>query len=256
MKVALFVPCFINASFPEAAVATLELLERLGCTVEFPVEQTCCGQPLANEGDQANAAAAEANFVRCFAGYDYVVGPSASCVHHVREHLDAIEQTDTVRAVRRNTYELVEFVHDVLKVREFPWASFPHKVALHQSCTSLRGLKPPHGSISEVNGPRFSKPRTLLEGVAGVQFVDLDRPDECCGFGGLFSVFEEGVSSKMGYDKVDDQKRAGAEVVVSADLSCLMHQEGCARRLGYPQRFVHIAQVLNGSATNASGGAS
>ena len=116
MKIALFIPCFISSNYPEVGIATLELLERLGCTVAFPFEQTCCGQPLANEGDQKNAAPAEANFVRCFAdeGYDYIVGPSASCVLHIRENMDAIPQTEEVKRVRKNTYELVEFLHDVL----------------------------------------------------------------------------------------------------------------------------------------------
>jgi L-lactate dehydrogenase complex protein LldE len=246
MKVALFVPCFISSNYPEVAIATLELLERLGCTVAFPFDQTCCGQPLANEGDQKNAAPAEANFVRCFADedYDYIVGPSASCVLHIRENMDAIPQTEEVKRVRKNTYELVEFLHDVLKVPELPWAEFPHKVALHNSCSSLRGLR--IASMSELREEPFSKPLDLLAKVKGIEFVQLDRPDECCGFGGLFSVFEEGVSAKMGYDKVDDQKRAGAEYVVSADMSCMMHQKGCAERLGYPQKYVHIAQVLNG----------
>ncbi len=245
-RVALFVPCFIDSSFPEIGVATLQLLERLGCIVEYPFNQTCCGQPLANEGDQKNAAACEALFVQNFAGYDYIVGPSASCIHHIRQHLDAIEQTAEVTQVRTHAYELVEFLHDILQIRDFPWASFPHKVALHNSCTSLRSLQPPLASMSEIRGPVFSKPKELLANVPGIEWVELERADECCGFGGLFSIFEEGVSAKMGYDKVDDQRRAGAEYIVSADMSCLMHQKGCAQRLGYGQKYIHIAQILNG----------
>lgn len=120
MKVALFVPCFIDAFFPDVAVATLELLERFGCEVAYPLDQTCCGQPMANSGCHTDAAGAEALFVRNFAGYDHIVGPSASCIHHVRENLIAIPQTDEVKHVRENAYELVEFLHDVLGVREFP----------------------------------------------------------------------------------------------------------------------------------------
>lgn len=248
-KVALFVPCFISAAYPQVGIATLEVLEKLGCVVEFPYDQTCCGQPMANEGDEAAAVMAERNFVKCFAGYDYIVGPSASCVHHVRSKFDAIEQTDEVLALRANTYELVEFLHDVLKVDSLPWQpSFDHKVAVHHSCTSLRSLDPPHASMSELAGERFSKPRALLELVEGIEFTTMDRPDECCGFGGLFSIFDEGVSAKMGYDKVEDQVRSGAEFVVSADTSCEMHQSGCARRLGHDIGYVHIAEVLNGTA--------
>lgn len=244
MKVALFIPCFVDAFYPEVGIATLELLQRLGLEVEYPLSQTCCGQPMANSGAQREAAGCEANFVRSFAGYDYVVAPSASCVHHVREHLTAIAQTAEVEALRRNTYELVEFLHDILGVREFPWAEFPHRVGLHNSCSAIRHLG--EASASEIGGPRFSKPLALLAGVRGIELVQPDRPDECCGFGGTFSVTEEAVSVKMGQDKVADHARAGAEYIVSGDMSCLMHQQGCAQRQGMNMRFIHIAQVLNG----------
>jgi L-lactate dehydrogenase complex protein LldE len=245
MKVGLFVPCYIDAFFPEVAIATLELLERLGQEVVYPRDQTCCGQPMANSGFNPDCAATEALFVRNFSGFDYIVGPSGSCVHHVRDNFDAIEQTEEVRAVRTRTYELVEFLHDVLKVTAFPWASFPHRVGLHNSCGTLRRLK--HAKPSELGEPFFSKPLALLSKVEGIEFVTPARPDECCGFGGTFSVFEETVSAKMGYDKVSDHARAGAEYIVSADTSCLMHQQGCAERIGVPLKFIHIAQILNGA---------
>jgi len=246
MRVGLFVPCYVDAFEPEVGIATLELLERLGCTVEYPFDQTCCGQPMTNSGCHAEAAATEALFVKNFSGFDYVVAPSGSCVHQVREHLTAIPQTDEVRHVRASTYELVEFLHDVLKVEALPWASFHHKVAYHANCNALRGIH--HARPSELVKPYYSKPLDLLRLVDGVELVDLARPDECCGFGGTFSVFEPAVSAKMGYDKVADQNRAGADYVVSADSSCLMHQKGCAERLGLPLRYIHIAQVLNGAA--------
>ncbi|MBY0252569.1 MAG: (Fe-S)-binding protein [Methylobacterium organophilum] len=246
MRVGLFVPCYVDAFEPEVGIATLELLERLGCTVEYPFDQTCCGQPMTNTGYHAEAAATEALFVENFSGFDYVVAPSGSCVHQVREHLTAIPQTDEVRHVRASTYELVEFLHDVLKVEDLPWANFPHKVAYHTNCNALRGIH--HARPTELVKPYFSKPLDLLRLVKGVELVDLARPDECCGFGGTFSVFEPAVSAKMGYDKVADQNRAGADYVVSADSSCLMHQKGCAERLGLPLKYIHIAQVLNGAA--------
>jgi L-lactate dehydrogenase complex protein LldE len=244
VKAALFVPCYVDAFFPEVAIATLELLERLGVEVSYPLDQTCCGQPMANSGCHADAAGAEALFVRNFAGHDHVVSPSGSCIHHVRAHLTAIPQTDEVEQVRRRSFELVEFLHDVLGVREFPWAEFPHTVGLHNGCSSLRALRT--ASMSELNEAPFSKPMTLLSAVRGIRFARPQRPDECCGFGGTFSVFEEPVSARMGQDKVRDHLAAGAEVIVSADMSCLMHQKGCAERLGLPLKFVHIAQVLNG----------
>jgi len=244
MRVALFIPCYVDAFFPEVGIATLELLERLGIEVAYPLDQTCCGQPMANSGCEKDAAATEALFVRNFTGFDYVVGPSGSCVHHVRDHLTAIDQTPEVIAVRARTYELVEFLHDIVKVRDFPWAEFPHSVGLHIGCSTLRALKT--AKMSEIAGAAFSKPLQLLSTVRGIRFVTPDRPDECCGFGGTFSVFEEPVSAKMGHDKVTDHHNAGAEYIVSPDMSCLMHQKGCAERLGLPVKFIHIAQILNG----------
>ena len=245
MKAALFIPCYVDAFFPEVGIATLELLERLGVEVAYPLEQTCCGQPMGNSGCEKDAAATEALFVKNFAGFDYIVTPSGSCTHHVRENLTAAPQTNETLKVRRATYELVEFVHDVLKVREFPWAEFPHAVGLHNGCASLRALRT--AKMSEIDEPFFSKPLDLLSAVKGIRFVTPQRPDECCGFGGTFSVFEEPVSAKMGYDKVTAHQKAGAEYIVSADMSCLMHQRGCAERLGLPIKFIHIAQILNGA---------
>ena len=245
MKVGLFVPCYVDAFFPEVAIATLELLERLGVDVTYPLDQTCCGQPMANSGCQDDAAATEALFVKNFAGFDYIVGPSGSCTHHVRENLTAIRQTAQAKKVRARTYELVEFLHDVLRVEAFPWAVFRHKVGLHNGCATLRSLR--EAKMSEIDEPPFSKPMNLLSKVKGIQFVAPERPDECCGFGGTFSVFEEPVSARMGYDKVNDHHRAGAEYIVSGDMSCMMHQKGCAARLGLPIKFIHIAQILNGA---------
>lgn len=246
MRVGLFVPCYVDAFHPDVGIATLELLERFGLSVDYPLDQTCCGQPMANTGCHAEARATEALFARNFAGFDYVVGPSGSCVNHVRAHLTAIEQTPEVIRLRERTYELVEFLHDVLKVEAFPWAAFPHRVALHTNCNALRGLR--LASMSERREAPFSKPRALLEKVRGISFAELDRPDECCGFGGTFSVFQEGISAKMGQDKVADQQRSGAAYVTSSDSSCLMHQEGCARRAGSSLTYIHIAQILNGAA--------
>ena len=245
MRIGLFVPCYVDAFEPEVGIATLELLERFGLEVAYPYDQTCCGQPMTNTGCHAEAAATEALFVKNFSGFDYVVTPSGSCAHQVREHLTAIPQTPEVTAVRERTFELVEFLHDVLKVEAFPWANFPHRIAYHSNCNALRGIH--HARPSELNKPAYSKPLDLLAMVPGIDVVKLARPDECCGFGGTFSVFEPAVSAKMGYDKVADQAQAGAEYVVSADSSCLMHQKGCADRVGVPLKFIHIARILNGA---------
>jgi L-lactate dehydrogenase complex protein LldE len=246
MRVGLFIPCYVDAFFPQVGIATLELLEKLQLEVVYPLDQTCCGQMMANAGCQKDAAGAEALFVKNFRHFDHIVTPSGSCAHHVREHLDAIADSAEVRRVRRGTYELVEFLHDVLKVEAFPWARFPHKVGLHNSCSTLRKLRT--AKASEIDEPFFSKPVDLLNKVQGIELVTPSRPDECCGFGGTFSIFEEPVSAKMGYDKIADHRAAGAEYIVSADMSCLMHQRGCAERLGLDIRFIHIAEILNGAA--------
>ena len=166
-------------------------------------------------------------------------------MHQVRFAFDAIEQTGEVRHVRAKTFELVEFLHDVLKVEAFPWAEFPHRVALHNNCQTLRGLG--IAGMSELRARSHSNPLDLLGRVRGIEFVHLARPDECCGFGGTFSVFEAGVSAKMGHDKVRDQHASGAEYITSSDSSCMFHQQGCAERLGLPLKYIHIAQILNGA---------
>lgn len=244
MKVGLFIPCYMDALEPEVGISTLKLLERFNVDVTYPFDQTCCGQPMTNTGCHKEAAATEKLFVKNFAKFDYIVMPSGSCTNQVRHHFDVIDQTQEVQHVRKNTYDLVEFLHDILQVDAFPWANFPHKTAIHYNCNALRGLR--HASMSERREPFFSKPKDLLSKVKGIEFVELERPDECCGFGGTFSVFEEGVSAKMGQDKVMDQHRSGAEYVVSADSSCLMHQKGCAMRMGIDLKYAHIAQILNG----------
>ena len=151
MRIGLFIPCYVDMLFPEVGIATLELLERLGLEGGYPLGQTCCGQPMSNSGDEVNAAAAERFFVQNFQDFDAIVGPARSCVKQVRHHFDTIEQTDAVQHVRQHTYELVEFLHDIVQVQDFPWAEFPHAVGLHNSCSSIRGLglaKP-----SEIMGP-------------------------------------------------------------------------------------------------------
>src|SRR5262245_51363051 len=176
----------------ETAHLRPELLEKLGVEVDYPFDQTCCGQPMANSGAYREAKATEELFVRNFSGYEYVVAPSGSCVHHIRNKFTAADDTPERRHVRTHVWDLPEFLCDVLKVEHFPWAEFPHEVALHVSCSAIRGLD--EQAMSErPNDPWFSKPRKLLESVEGVTVSDFDRPDECCGFGGTFAVTEEAV---------------------------------------------------------------
>lgn len=252
MKVALFIPCYIDALYPEVGIATLQLLERLGVEVEYPPGQTCCGQPMDNEGAQKDAAKTEEVFCRNFAGFKTIVCPAGSCVKHVRLHFDSVEQTPEVKNIRENTYELVEFLSDVLKVKDFPWAQFNHKIAIHNSCSAIRGLH--LASRSEWIEPRFNKSQDLLEKVKGIEIEHIDRPDECCGFGGTFCATDAAVAAKMGQDKVTDYMRHGVEYVVSPDMSCMMHQSGIAGKENLPLKFVHIAQVLNNGPFKTEGG--
>lgn len=241
-RIGLFVPCYVNQFYPQAAIATLELLEKLGLNVTYPVDQTCCGQPMANSGFQHLTKDCDELFVANFSEFDYVVAPSASCVLHVKDHLHSKSNPGGATRLRDNVFELVEFLTDVLKVENLR-ARFPHRVGIHHSCHGLRGLH--LSQMSELNAPPFSKPVQLLDMVEGLELVQLDRPDECCGFGGTFCVSEEAVSAKMGVDRVMDHEKNGAEYITSSDLSCLMHLEGILQRRRSPVKVIHIAQILN-----------
>ena len=243
MTVGLFIPCYVNQFYPRAAVATLELLEKLGIEVVYPTRQTCCGQPMANSGFQHLSHDCDELFVSNFAAFDYIVAPSASCVLHVKDHLHSTRNPAAAKAIRERIFELVEFLTDVVKVDKLS-ARFPHRVSIHNSCHGLRGLH--LSQMSELNAPYFSKSERLLSMVEGLELVPIDRPDDCCGFGGTFCVSEEAVSSKMGKDRIADHERSGAEFITSSDLSCLMHLEGILNRKKSGTRVVHIAEILNG----------
>jgi len=246
MRVGLVVPCYIDVFYPEVGVAALELLERLGVEVDYPFDQTCCGQPMANSGCEGDSRATEEHFIKLFSRFEYIVIPSGSCTHHVRNKFVAAAPSPEREHVSQHVYDLMEFLHDVLKVTEFPWSEFPHRVALHNSCSAVRGLC--LASMSErVHDPVFNKPKALLERVKGIEVVDFARHDECCGFGGTFASTEEAVSARMGYDKLEFMEASRPEYIVSSDMSCLMHLQGCARRLGSEVKFRHIAQILNGA---------
>lgn len=244
MKVALFVPCYVDQFYPDVAMATLELLESLGCQVEFPEAQTCCGQPMANTGCWDDARPLAKRFIEIFKDFEAVVCPSGSCTAMVTHHYhDLVGHDDAYESLRKKTYELTEFLVDILKVESLP-ARFPHKVGLHNSCHGLRELR--LGSSSERMLPAFSKARQLLAMVEGVELVELNRNDECCGFGGTFAVSEEAVSCMMGNDRIHDHQQAGAEVITAGDMSCLMHLDGLIRRQKLPVRVMHLAEILMG----------
>jgi L-lactate dehydrogenase complex protein LldE len=242
MRIGLFIPCYIDQFYPQVGLATVEVLERFGVEVDFPEEQTCCGQPLANAGLHADARPLAERFLNIFDPYDYVVSPSGSCVAMVRHHYhEVLGHSESLHRVAGKTFELCEFLTDVLKVDHLP-GRFPHRVGLHQSCHALRELRTAAGS--ERIGPTFNKPRQLLATLQAIEITELRRPDECCGFGGLFSVTEEAVSCMMGNDRIADHEQAGTEVLTSTDMSCLMHLEGLLRRQRKPMRVMHVAEVF------------
>jgi L-lactate dehydrogenase complex protein LldE len=242
MKVALFVPCYVDQFYPQVAVATLEVLEKQGVTVVYPTRQTCCGQPMANSGFEHLAAGCNENFVENFADCDYIVSPSGSCVLHIKDHLHVEGAEEKATSIRHRTYELVEFLTDVLQVKTIA-SRFPHRVGLHQSCHGQRGLK--LSQMSELVAPPFSKTGQLLGMVEGLELVQLNRADECCGFGGTFCVAEEAVSVKMGKDRVADHQAQGAAFITGNDMSCLMHLDGILRRQQSATKVVHVAEILN-----------
>jgi L-lactate dehydrogenase complex protein LldE len=243
MNVGLFIPCYVDQFYPQVAIATLELLEKLGCKVTYPANQTCCGQPMANSGFEHLTHGCDALFVDNFSAFDYIVCPSGSCTLHIKDHLHDNKREADANAIRNKIYELSEFLIDVLKVNKLA-AKFPHKVGMHQSCHGQRGLH--LSQMSELVSSPFSKPLQLLNMVEGIEIIPLTRVDECCGFGGTFCVFEEAVSAKMGKDRVSDHLQHGAEFITGVDMSCLMHMEGILKRQKNNVQVKHIAEILNG----------
>jgi L-lactate dehydrogenase complex protein LldE len=219
MRIALFVTCLNDAFFPQAGIATVRLLERLGHEVAFPGAQTCCGQMHANSGYAGDARRLERMTADAFAGHDVVVSPSGSCVAHLRAHT-AIP-----------VYELSELLVDVLGVTDVG-ARFPHRVTYHPTCHGLRMLR------------LDDRPQRLLRAVGGLDLVELPDADQCCGFGGTFALKNAAVSGAMLADKCARATETGAEYLAAADNSCLAHiGGGLARRTGAPKP-IHYAEIL------------
>jgi L-lactate dehydrogenase complex protein LldE len=227
VRIALFVTCVADAMFPDAASATVTILERLEHDVVFPEEQTCCGQMHLNSGYPDEAARLARRFTKIFAGFDAIVAPSASCVGTVRELYR--ELVPTARALP--VFELSEFLVQRLH-REDLGASFPHRVVYHPTCHSLR--------VTRVG----DAPLRLLRRVRGLELVELQRADECCGFGGTFAVKNSDTSSAILADKCDCIEQSGAEVCTALDGSCLLQIGGGLSRRRSRVRAMHLAQIL------------
>lgn len=242
MNVGLFIPCYIDQFYPDVAIATYQLLKKLGCEVSYPMNQTCCGQPMANSGFSDLTKGCDINFVKNFKDFDYIVAPSGSCVLHIKEHLKEGGAPAELEKIRHSVYELSEFLVDILKTESLK-ASFPHKVGMHISCHGQRGLN--LSSMTELVAPEFSKAEYLLNMVGGLELLKPIRADECCGFGGTFCVFEEAVSVKMGKDRIKEHLVNDVEFICGGDTSCLMHLEGILKRQRVGVKTIHLAEILN-----------
>ncbi|MGW1163429.1 (Fe-S)-binding protein [Streptomyces sp. NPDC002513] len=242
MRVALFLTCVNDTLYPDTGRAVVKLLTRLGVEVDFPPAQTCCGQAHYNTGYRHEAEPLAVKFSDVFRDYEAIVTPSGSCGAMVRELYPRMGEraraegrgdtlAATVAPVVPKTYELTEFLVDVLGVTDVG-AYYPHRVTYHPTCHGLRGLR------------LGDRPMRLLGAVKGLELIELPGAEECCGFGGTFAVKNADVSAAMGVDKVRNAESTGAEVLCAADNSCLLHLGGTMTRLRVGMRPVHIAEIL------------
>ncbi|ARK29232.1 (Fe-S)-binding protein [Halalkalibacter krulwichiae] len=236
MNVSLFITCLSDVFYPGVGKDVVEVLERLGCKIDFPASQICCGQPAYNSGYHRETKEVAKNMIRAFEHSEYVVTPSGSCASMLLEypHLfkDEPEWKEKAEKLAAKTYEFTQFIVDVLKVEDVG-AKFPVKATYHTSChmTRLLGVK--------------DAPLTLLKNVQGLEFTDLPNKENCCGFGGTFSVKMVPISEQMVNEKISHIESTEAEVLVGADCGCLMNIGGRINRQGKPIKVMHIAEILN-----------
>lgn len=235
MNIQLFIPCFVDQLYPQTAFNMVKVLEKAGCTVQYNTNQTCCGQPAFNAGFWDDARDVCSKFIRDFKGAEYIVAPSASCVGFVRNYYSKLFENSSshndVRDLQKRTFELSEFLVNVLKIDDFG-ASFHAKATYHDSCAGLRecGIK--------------DEPRKLLSNVKGLELVEMHEVETCCGFGGTFAVKFEPISIGMADQKVINAGNTGAQCIISTDLSCLMHIDGYIKHKGSKLQTMHLADVL------------
>jgi L-lactate dehydrogenase complex protein LldE len=226
--------CLADAFFDDVARATVEVLEHLGCRVEVPADQTCCGQPAFNAGDWEAARRVARHTLKVFAGDEPVVVPSGSCArmasHGALMLFERENDGETARTLAERSFELADFIVSELGVRSLG-GRFDGRVAFHRSC-HCRGTSYAESAL------------VLLRSIAGLELVAVGEEEQCCGFGGTFSATFPGVSTRMGDLKLDHLLAERPDVVVSADMGCLMHLEGRARKEGRALRALHVAQVL------------
>ncbi|GAA4836320.1 (Fe-S)-binding protein [Algivirga pacifica] len=240
--IGLFIPCYIEQFYPQVGVATYELLKTLGYQISFPLHQTCCGQPLANSGYACESKKSVTQLLSRFEAYDYVVGPSASCVYHIRQHTASLlKDHKPLKNTAQKFLDLTEFIFSQNRQNDIQ-GFFDGRIALHKSCHGLRRLK--LGKCSELMGKEENQQAVLLQQIEGIEIVTPQRADECCGFGGTFAVTQEVLSTRMGMDRLQDYLNAGAEILTSGDMSCLMHLDGLIKRNHLPLKTMHLAEIL------------
>jgi L-lactate dehydrogenase complex protein LldE len=236
MKVSLFITCLADVFYPGVGKDTVDILEKLGCEVVFPEDQTCCGQPAYNSGYHKESKSVAEHMIKTFENADYVVSPSGSCVLMIQEYVHLFQEDDNWRqkaeALAAKTFELTRFIVDILKVEDVG-ATLTTRATYHTSChmTRLLGVK--------------DAPMKLLSNVKGLEFADLPNKETCCGFGGTFSVKMVPISEQMVNEKIEHIEETGAEILIGADCGCLMNIGGRIDRQGKPIKTMHIAQVLN-----------
>ncbi len=235
MNIQLFVPCFVDQLYPQTAFNMIKVLEKTGCTVTYNTHQTCCGQAAFNAGFWEDSKSVCTKFIKDFEGTDYVVGPSASCVGFVRNYYSRLFDNSSVhndvKDLTKRTFEFSEFMVKVLQIVNVG-AKLEGKATYHDSCAALRECK------------LKQEPRKLLANVKGLELIEMNDVETCCGFGGTFSVKFEPISIAMGEQKVENALATGAEYLIATDLSCLMHLGGYIKHKGYSLKPIHIADVL------------
>jgi L-lactate dehydrogenase complex protein LldE len=235
MKVSLFIPCLTDQFFPRVGLNLVKILKKAGASVDYPMEQTCCGQPAFNSGYHEEAIELAERFLRVFRQAEYIVAPSGSCTSMVKIFYPEIvldqHLSELLHEVVSKTYEFSEFLVNVMGITDFG-ARFPHKVTYHDACHLLRELKVKH------------PPRELIRHVQDIQFVEMENSEDCCGFGGTFSVKFPEISTAMAEDKARAIVASGAEYVVANDSSCLMQIAGYLSRKGLAAKPLHLAELI------------
>ncbi|MBS4042516.1 MAG: (Fe-S)-binding protein [Chitinophagaceae bacterium] len=235
MKVSIFIPCFIDQLYPQVGFNMVKVLEKVGCIVTYNPNQTCCGQPAFNAGFHGEAKDVCDKFIKDFEDAEFIVAPSASCVGFVRNYYQKLFnnsiQKDKAQQIAAKIFEFSEFLVDVMKIEDVG-ASFIAKITYHDSCAALRECK-----IKDA-------PRKLLGNVKGLELVEMDDVETCCGFGGSFAIKFEPISAAMGDQKITHATATQAEYLVSTDMSCLMHLDGCIKFKKNKLQVLHLADVL------------